>query len=402
MLMRLSIGRIDYVPRVPDVRYSDTGQSATAEVWAEKPELRFDNDVMPETERMHLYHDRIFCPTSTGLRYSDIDGTFLRLWAFPKVNEIRRSGVKDCISHRGVLLFGGASDFHALTGTSAFDFVVNRIGSLGPVSPHSMQVLRDSVAFVGAAGFFITDGVQVQKISDALDTEFMEYESNFGHCHQLPDDSLVFIVSQVHENNTTRRMTYHFDDGWFSWPRFNIRQMAHWRVPGSRVMMADESPTLRELLWRVTQDAADDSAFDPEDWIEWHWKSQRLNFGDERLKSFREFQIEGQALSVIPQGAERWTVNVGKPTVATALTWSLGGQVLILGGAVLGGAEVPVPIRLTVWVDDKPAMHRIFELQRDDYRPFRIPLNRKGRSIQFMIEGRGHLAVQALGLIGGR
>ena len=149
---------IDYIPR--QYTESHTGQAAST-TWADRPLLRFDNDVMPDTARITLYNDRIFAPTDDGLRYSDVDGTILRLWAFPEVNAVRRAGIKDAVAHRGVLLFGGPADFHSLTGTSGFDFVVNRLGTLGPVSPHAMQVLRDSVAFAGASGFYVTDGVQV-------------------------------------------------------------------------------------------------------------------------------------------------------------------------------------------------------------------------------------------------
>ena len=394
----LQYRRIDYVPRTQES--SVTGQAATPARWSDMPLLRFDNNVMPDTERVTLYNDRIFVQTPQGLQFSDIDGTILRLWAFPETHAIRRSGVKDAVAHRGVLLFGGPADLHSLTGTSAFDFQVNRLGTLGPVSAHAMQVLKDSVAFAGSSGFFITDTVQVQKISDALNTEFEDYETTYGHCHQLPDDSIIFIVQQRHEEESPRRMTYHYDGGWFSWPRFNIHQMARWRVPGTRVMMADLSHALRELVWKVTPDAADDSARDHEDWIEWSWESQRLNFGTETFKSFREVQLQLQALSVIPQGTERWTVNTGEKTVATAFTWSLGGKVLILGGAVLSEASVPAPVRLTVWVDDSPPMFKVFEAQRDEYRPMRIQLNRKGRAIKFRLEGRGHLQLQSIKLIG--
>lgn len=396
----LQYKRIAYMPRT--ALYADTGPEAVEEQWAKKPPLRFDNDVMPASERIHLYHDRIFCPTDEGIHFSDIDGTILRLWAFPKTHAIRRSGVKDLVAHRGVLLFGGASDFHSLTGTSAFDFQVNRLGTLGPVSAHAMQVLRDSVAFAGASGFYVTDGVQVQKVSAPLDTEFEDYETVQGHCHQLPDESIVFIVQQRHDEKSPRRMTFHFDSGaWFSWPRFNIRQIAHWRVPGSRIMMADESHALRELIWKVTPEAADDSARDPEDWIEWTWQSQRLNFGTEDFKSFRELQLELQALSVIPQGEERWDINWGPQTVASSLTWRLGGKVLVLGGLILGTAEVPVPVRLTVTVDDKPEQHFVFEAQRESLRAMRIPINRTGRAITLKLEGRGHLQLRSLVLIGG-
>ena len=394
----LTYRRIDYIPRVESSSY--TGQSATQEVWATKPQLRTDNDVLPTTERIQVYNDRIFAPTEDGLRFSDVDGTKLRQWAFPKANAIRRLGVRDCVAHRGVLLFGGATDLHSVTGTGPYNFVVNRLGSVGPVSAHAMQVLTDTVAFVGAAGFYATDGVNVQKLSDPLDRAFEGYRVTSGHCHQLPDDSWIFIAEQIHDIAAERQVAYHFDKGWFSWPRFDVRQIARWRVPGVRVMMADNSPVLRELVWKVTPDVADDDAKDVADYIDWHWESQRLNFGSERLKSFRELQIEGQALSLVPSSEEQARLTQGEATHLNVQAWSLGDVVFGLNRELWGSADLASRVRLTVWVDDNPPIYHIFEMRHDDYRPQRIQLNRKGKAVRFRLEGRGHLHLRALTLVG--
>ena len=271
----LTYRRIAYIPR--GVTEEDTGQSATPDVWPEQPLLSFDNDVLPETERIHVYNDRIFAPTPLGLRFPAVDGTVLKQWAFPEANAIHRSGVVDLLEHRGVLLFGGPTDFHSLTGTSPYDFVINRLGTLGPVSSHAMSVLKDSVSFVGSAGFYATDGTVVQKISNALDADFEGYEVVSGHCHQLPDDSIVFVAQQRHETLGPRKVTYHFDRAWFSWPSSDIQQMARWRVSGTRVMMADEQSLLRELVWKVTPAVADNESTEIFDLIDWHWQSERLN-----------------------------------------------------------------------------------------------------------------------------
>ena len=395
----LQYRRIAYLPR--GVTDAVTQQVGTEERWPDQPLMRFNNDVMPDSQRMHLYNDRIFVVTAEGLHYSDIDGTVLRHWAFPKANAIRRSGVLDLVAHRGVLLFGGPTALHSLTGTSAFNFVVNRLGALGPVSAHAMQVLIDSVAFVGASGFYATDGINVQKISQALDKEFDGYTSTYGHCHQLPDDTSIFVAQQRHEVERPRRVTYHFDEAWFSWPRFNIHQIATWQLPDARVMMADQTFAVRELLWKVTTDIADDDAMDSEDYIDWHWQSQRLNFGSEDLKSFRELQIQGQALSLVPARETRWDVNTGDSTVASGFVWRMGGDIVTIGGETWGSAEVPVRVRLTVWIDDGPPSYHVFEMTRDEYRPLRIRLNRKGRAIQIRLEGRGHLILKSLRIVGG-
>ena len=394
----LQYRRIDYIPKGETSSW--TGQSAGEDAWPDRPSLRFDNDVMPDTQRIHLYNDRIFCPTSKGLRFSDVDGTVLRLWAYPEVNAIARSGIVDCVEHRGVLLFGGPTDFHGLTGTSPFDFVVNRLGTTGPVSAHAMDVFRDTVAFVGAAGFYVTQGTEVQKVSDALDADFEDYQVIWGQCHMLPDDSLVFVVQQAQASGRPRLRGYHFDGGWFVWPRLSVRQLTRWNAAGVHVMVADESLALRELLWNLTDSTADDDGEDADDLIDWAWESERLNFGDERMKQFREFQLEGQALSVVPQREARWGLTRGVSSIRRAFGWRIGSQVFAIGQQLWGTASVAARVRLTIWIDEGRPYHEVFELRRDDNYPVRIPINRRGRSIRIRLEGRGHVHLRAMRILG--
>lgn len=396
----LTYRRVSYIPK-GETTYT-SGQPATPAAWPDNVRMRTDNDVLPETERIYLYNDRIFCPTPEGLRFSDIDGTELRLWAYPEVHAISRAGVKDLVSHRGVLLFGGPTDFHSLAGTSPYDFVVNRLGSVGPVSSHAMHVLQDSVAFVGAAGFYATDGAAVQKLSGALDAEFEDYHVTGGHCHLLPDDTWLFVIQQAQSVGRPRQLVYHFDNGWFRWSQIGFRQMVRWDTGKVRVMVADESRALRELQWNLTSIEADEDAADVNDLIDWSWESERLNFGDERLKQFRELQIEGQALSVVPQREARWGLTRGAETLRRAYAWRLGNQVFALGDSLWGSASTAARVRLTVWLDDERPRYEVFEMRREDVRPLRIPLNRKGKAIRFRLEGRGHLHLKALTLIGAR
>lgn len=394
----LAYRRVAYLPK-GDTQFTYPN-GWTDDLWTESPSLRFDNDVLPETERVVLYNDRLFCPTFKGLRYSDIDGTALRLWAFPEVNAISRSGIKDLVAHRGVLLFGGPTDFHSLAGTSAFNFAVQRLGTTGPVSPHAMDVFRDTVAFVGAAGFYATDGVGVQKLSDALNSDFEDYQATSGHCHMLPDDSLIFIIQQSPPTGRPRKRTYHFDGGWFHWPRLSVRQITRWESDGVQVMLADESNVLRELRWNRTGSEYDDDGKDSTDLIDWSWESERLNFGSERVKQFREFQLEGQALSVVPQKEARFGLTRGTASIRRAFAWRIGSHVFAIGGHLWGTASVAARVRLTVWIDEGRPHHEVFELRRDDEYPFRIPINRRGRSIRIRLEGRGHVHLRAMRLIG--
>lgn len=165
-------------------------------------------------------------------------------------------------------------------------------------------------------------------------------------------------------------------------------------------MMADNSEALRELIWKVTPATADDDAKDVADYIDWHWESQRLNFGSERLKSFRELQIEGQALSLVPSSEEQWELTQGEATHLNVQAWSLGNIVFGLNQELWGNADLAVRVRLTVWVDDTEPQFHVFEMRRDDYRPQRIPINRKGRAVRFRLEGRGHLHLRGLTLLG--
>ena len=398
----LTYRRVAYLPRGTTTFEYPDASVWTDETWAESPALRFDNDVLPDTRRIYLYNDRIFCPTEQGLRFSDVDGTILRLWAYPEVHAISRAGVRDLVEHRGVLLFGGPTDFYSLAGTSPFDFVVNRLGTTGPISPHSMHVFKDSVAFVGAAGFYGTDGASVQKLSAALDADFEDYEVTSGHCHMLPDDSWLFIVNQAQAVGSPRQLVFHFDAGWFQWPRLSLRQLVRWEAGGIHVLGADETRTLRQVRWNSTDNIGDDEGEDADNLIDWSWESERLNFGDERHKQFRELQLEGQALSVVPQSEARWGLTIGRATLERALAFRIGNKVFGLGDMIWGSSSVAARVRLTVWVDERAPKFYVFEMRRDDYYPLRIPLHQRGKAIRFRLEGRGHLHLRALTLMGAK
>ena len=91
-------------------------------------------------------------------------------------------------------------------------------------------------------------------------------------------------------------------------------------------------------------------------------------------------------------------MTIGEQSVSSGFGFRLGGEVFGIDETLWGTGEVPAPVRLSVWVDDRPVHHEVFEMRRDDYRPQRIPINRRGKAIQFRLEGRGHLHLRALTL----
>lgn len=104
----------------------------------------------------------------------------------------------------------------------------------------------------------------------------------------------------------------------------------------------------------------------------------------------------------MPSSEVRWPLTQGTPTVANAKAWRLNDKIFGINRSLWGLAQFASRVRLTVWVDDSTPEFHVFEMRRDDNRPLRIPLNRKGKAIRFRLEGRGHLALKGLTLVGGQ
>lgn len=381
--------RINYLPRgTTSVRL---GARSSAEHWPDHVQLQFDNDKLPEeVKTLALYRDRLFAPTAEGLRYSAVRfGTPVH-WAFPKTNLIRRPVVAG-IEHRGVLLFGAPAGLFRLTGASEYDFDLDRIGQVGPVSSHSMGALADTIGFTGRAGFYVTDGVTVQKVSEALKRDFEKMQAVAGFCEVLPNQTILFAADLEDNQGTARQALYHFDNGaWFEITGQSIQQFALSEHERARLFCATDQVNLTELLWQYDDATSDDDA--P---ITWSWESQYLDWNSERFKHFRWLEIAGRATSVLLASQQRFLADT---TTRTIRGWRFGNKVVSIGTKTWVEDTAPAQIQVSAFVDEKLAMQKIIELTRDELRPLRIPINRRGIAIRIKLEGLGALTLRGLKL----
>lgn len=379
--------RINYLPRGrTSVR---PGPRSSAEHWPQQIQLQFDNDKLPDdVKTIALYRDRVFAPTAEGLRYSAVRfGTPVH-WAFPQVNLIRRPVVTG-IEHRGVFLFGNPAGLFRLTGSSEFDFDVDRVGHAGPVSSHAMGALADTIGFAGRSGFYITDGVSVRNISDAVKRDFEGMQATAGFCEVLPDQGILFAAELQDRQNQTQQVTYHYDNGaWFKLTGQQIQQLALAQQMKARLFAATAEENLRELIWEHSNDIADG-----DDIIQWHWESQRLDWNSERFKHFRWLDIAGIANSEILASQQLFD----SPTATRTLRgWRFGNTVVTAGTKVWVEDTGPARVLISAFIDDKLALQKVIELTRDELRPMRIVINRRGIAIQVRIQGLGAVILRGL------
>ena len=377
---QLQYRRIEYIPK--GVAHVYTGESATPDKWAQRILMRQDNHKLPATAKeLVFFNDNLYTVTGDELRATEFRNGNLALWAFPETNAVRRAGIRTLIEHRGVLLFGGPDSFYRLSGATIKTGQVDSVGSIGPVSEHAFAKLEGAIVLVGSAGFYAFDGGTVQKLSGALDAYFHDKEIRGGTAVILPSGEILFAISNMRNDNPA---VWLFEDGWFrlTWTRFY--QFASWHVRNRFFITAsDGTKTLKRLQWEYTGVDNDDGILIP-----FSWKSQRLNFGSEDFKRFRELQIEGFAPSLIHDS----------PDVDRGVLFSVGTQPFGAAGETWVIGNKTAPLQVDVWIDGKHALRRSFSLIRDDAYPQRVPINRRGRAIQFQISGHGAVQIRSLQL----
>ncbi len=381
--------RIDYLPR--GRTSTRLGPRGSAEHWPEQVQLQFDNDKLPEdVKTIALYRDRIFAPTPEGLRYSDMRFGTPTHWAFPKVNTIRRPAVTG-IEHRGVFLFGGPGGLFRLTGESEFNFDVDRVGHAGPVSSHAMGALADTIGFAGRAGFYVTDGATVQKVSDAIERDFEGAQALSGLCEVLPDQGILFAAELQDRTGTAQQLFYHFENGaWFRVDGQQIHQLALAEQNRARLFAATGKENLKELIWEHSHDIADGD--EP---IEWLWESQDLDWNSERFKHFRWLEIAGIANSVILASQQRFDLANATRTLKG---WRFGNKIITAGNHVWVEDTGPARVLVSIFSDDRLALQKVMELTRDELRPLRVPINRRGIACRIRIQGSGAVILRGLKL----
>lgn len=358
--------------REENARFDDNMNEETR---SEQAELRFDNDRLPNTVKsITNYNDRIFAPNKTELRYSDIRFGNLVLWAFPEVNAIRNP--VDCVfanTYRDMLLFGGRNGLWRVTGNAEYNFNIDRISNLGPINGYAATTNEDIIGYISPAGLHQSDGVSTQDISEPLQAYFENQKTINANSSVtfLPNGHSVWSVLFAGLDGSVRRHTFIHARQWSQWSDIEMQQSARFEqiaITGDTetiVVIAEDTPYIRQVSWENLTDSYDSSTSDANTLIpiEWSWKSQKLNFGAEgiatRRKRFTELIIEGQAASEI-------TINF-----------------------YIYDTENNVTEYTTTATLDKPHLYKT-----------RVPIQKIGQAIEFNVAGTGNVDIRSFCLKG--
>ena len=333
-----------------ETRFEDTNEAE----WGNGIPLENYNNRMPSgVKSIHYHQGRIFAPTGDRLVFTGYGGTIPKFWTFPPNNFIRHvnSGRVDfCVSHREVLLFGGADGLFRLTGRDVYDFEADQISAAGPLDGYSWGVMKDTLGFLGNRGLYLTDASSVEFISDeALDGFFDAQVVKRGSVVFLQDNAILFFVSlQPVDKKEITDYIFAFDDRhWVRWSGEPVGQIA---VLGGK-FYAGGGTVLQEIEWYAGEST------DPE--LAWAWES---NF------------IHGQE-----SGAGNLTKRFAE--------------------LLLSAAE-GTRITLKTWVDNqkRPTEQKI--ITRDDLYFQRIPIERIGKRLRFRLEGKGPVEIRGIQIEG--
>ena len=314
----------------------------------DRPSMRIDNHRLPEgPAQIVYYNDLVFAAVGTELRYSDVrDGAPVQ-WAWPEANSIRADGdVVFCVEHRGVLLYGGPRGIYRLTGTDEYNFNANdQVSAVGPVSRGAWGKFEDGIGFIGKAGLYITDGVQVQKVSSPFLDGFFETDHAVeGAVVLLPSDDQLWSIT--FDSGARYQFLRSQRGGFFKWHGAAADQYA---VDADVMFVDGTTPEIRTVEFSETVDTA----------LGWEWFSQVIDFKeqgfDETLKAFRWLEVSSS--------------HSGPGLL----------QVIVDG----------------VSEDDA----RTFMFRANTQRPVRVPIDRRGERIQFRVSGQGQVILRSLRLM---
>ncbi len=322
--------------------------------WEDGVLLNNFNDRMPlGVKSIHYHQQRIFAPTGDRLVYTDFDGTIPEFWTFPPKNFIRHvnSGRVDfCVSHREVLLFGGADGLFRLTGRDIFDFEADQISGVGPLDGYSWGVMKDALGFLGNRGLYLTDASSVEFVSDeALDGFFDAQVVRRGSVVFLQDNTILFFVGlQPVEKREITDYIFLFDNRhWLRWSGDQIGQIA---VLGGKFYAAGSS-VLQEIEWYAGESTDPDLA--------WAWESNYIH------------------------GQESGAGNLTKRFAELLLSAAEGAR-----------------ITLKTWVDTQQHPTEREIITRDDLHFQRIPIERIGKRLRFRLEGKGPVEIRGIQIEG--
>ena len=363
--------------REEEARFDDDMNEETR---SEQVELRFDNDRMPDTVKtFDLYNDRIFAPNHTELRYSDIRFGNLVLWAYPEVNAIRSPVRCDFAKqHREILFYGGRDGLWRITGNAEYNFNIDRISNLGPISGYATTTNEDVFGYISPAGLHQSDGVSTQDISEPLQAYFENQETIDGSVMFLPNGHSVWSVLFARLDGSTRRQTFVRARQWSQWTDIEMQQNARFdqvAVTGDTetiAVIAEDTPFIRQVLWENLTGIYDSSISDTDTLIPigWLWKSQKLNFGAEgiatRRKRFTELIIEGKADTEV------------------------NGEI----------TQLDITFNIYDTNNDISEVTAQTTLQRDHLYKTRVPIRRIGQAIEFIVSGQGNIDIRSFCLKG--
>lgn len=320
----------------------------------DRPLMRIDNDVLPEGAFMLTYYnDLVVCATGDELRYSDVRNGAPVQWAFPAVNAVRAPGrIQFCMEYEGTLLFGGSQGMWRLTGTDEFNFQRSQFSAIGPVSRSAFGKLAKGIGFVGSGGLYVTDGVEVVKVSPGVLDGYFEGKQAVDGAVQVIGDGDELWVVRFGDGSQTQFLRSS-KGGWFVAAGLEVHQSVRVSaVDGEgntdeEVLFADGSDVVKEIDWLDVHSDND---------AEWFWESQELDW---------EAQGQGESVKTF-----KWL------EIASSL-------------------EHDVTVRFEVDGD-------VFEEQVSlvpGFRPVRVPIRRRGIKFRFRVFGRGAVHLRGLRVI---
>ena len=309
----------------------------------------FHNERLPsEVNQIHYYAGRIYAPRGDRLLFSDIREGSYQVWAFPPANEVRppESGRIDfAADFQEILLFGGRDGLWRLRGPDPVDFSPDRLSGLGPVDGHSYGIFRNALGFVGDGGLFITDGVEVHKVSDLVLDEFFEGEYiRRGSVLFVSDDTILFhVVLRGSSEPQDTRYTFLWDDGhWVRWTGDAVEQFMRVVNDGEKYYAVETASELKSIDWNGENTDASQA---------WLWESNWIDVGSEKTKRFTWLRLSANA--------------------GTQMT-------------------------LTTWINNDENPRTIDFTTRDGYHEQRVRVERRARRMRFRLSGTGPLTLRGV------
>ena len=323
---------------------------------ADRPLMRTDNDVLPEQAFMITYYnDLVVAAVGDELRYSDVRFGAPVQWAFPVANAIRITGRVDfCAEYEGVLLFGGATGMWRLTGTDEFNFARDQFSALGPVSRNAWGRLAKGIGFITSGGLYVTNGVDVEKVSPVVLDRFFEGRDAVDGAVQLLSDGEELWGVEF-DDGARMQFLKSSKSGWFIHSGIDLVQSARF-VSTAHEGHSEEVVYFVDKTRFVRRFDRINEALEGTGEREWFWESQELSW---------DAQGEGESLKTF-----KWL-------------------------EIASNQETRVTVKFVV---DGTERFESVDL-RPGFRPTRVPIRSRGTRFQFRVSGEGPVEIRGLRVI---